>query len=78
MEEDKVHLVRRYSGGGAVYQDLGNAIWTFISPKSYHDIPRNMDIVVQALKVLGANAEATGRNDIAVDGKKVFILLFIS
>jgi lipoate-protein ligase A len=71
MEEEGVTLVRRYSGGGAVYHDLGNGVFTFISPKKDHDIPRNLGIIVGALKKLKINAETSGRNDIAVDGKKI-------
>lgn len=78
MEEDKVHLVRRYSGGGAVYQDLGNGIWTFLAPRNFHDVARNMAIVTEAIRKLGANAEPTGRNDITVGGRKVEALLFCS
>eukprot|EP01132_Coremiostelium_polycephalum_P003654 gene3654-4552_t len=72
MENDKVELSRRYSGGGAVYQDLGNSNFTFISPTKQYDKNRNTKIIIDALKSLGMpNPEASGRNDILIQGKKV-------
>ena len=72
MDRDKVNLVRRASGGGAVYQDLGNSIFTFISPK--HDgkgIVENNKIITSALSFLGITGVPTGRNDIEVNGQKI-------
>ena len=78
MEEDKVYLVRRPSGGGAVYQDYGNSIFTFICDRGFNDfsneafIGRNNQIVIGALRSIGVTGvEATGRNDLQFDGKKV-------
>ena len=72
MEDEKVNLVRRPSGGGAVYQDLGNSIFTFLSPKSdKNSIDANNGILLDALKSYGIDAVATGRNDLHVDGRKV-------
>ena len=72
MEADKVNLCRRKSGGGAVYQDLGNTCFSFINPKSSQDYKNiNNSIVLRALNVLDIEAETSGRNDIIVEGKKV-------
>ncbi len=71
MEADGVQLARRQSGGGAVYHDLGNTNFTFMSPKDDYRKERNFSIIVQALADLGVKAEISGRNDILVDGKKV-------
>lgn len=72
MEAEKVNLVRRSSGGGAVYQDLGNSIYTFVGPKSETGfISRNNAILIDALKTFGFSAEASGRNDLTVSGLKV-------
>jgi lipoate-protein ligase A len=72
MNEEKVNLVRRSSGGGAVYQDLGNSIFSFFSPRSdTNSIARNNAILLDALKEFNVNAVATGRNDLHVDGRKV-------
>ena len=53
MEEEGIHLVRRYSGGGAVYQDLGNSIFTFISHRPEYCKEKNTEILVEALRRFG-------------------------
>ena len=64
IDANGIELVRRVSGGGAVYHDLGNLNYTFVG---YEDGPAK---VADALRQLGAPAELTGRNDIMVDGRK--------
>ncbi|MBP5675957.1 MAG: lipoate--protein ligase [Bacteroidales bacterium] len=64
IDANGIELVRRVSGGGAVYHDLGNLNYTFVG---YEDGPAR---VAEALHKLGAPAELTGRNDIMVDGRK--------
>lgn len=49
MESANVPLVRRDSGGGAVYHDVGNGIWSFLSRRKALAIDKNMQIVVGAL-----------------------------
>lgn len=71
MERDGILLARRLSGGGAVYQDLGNTCFTIISPREQYDKGRNFDIVRKALATCGVTSELSGRNDILVDGRKV-------
>ncbi len=71
MDKDNVSLARRRSGGGAVYQDLGNICFTIITPCEYSDKSRNFSIVIKALKMMGFNASLSGRNDIIVNEKKV-------
>lgn len=71
MERDGVLLARRPSGGGAVYQDLGNTCFTIISPRQQYDKERNFDIVRRALAACGIVSELSGRNDILVGGRKV-------
>ena len=65
MEEQRVNLVRRRSGGGAVYHDRGNAIFSFLSPEAGARAVNNATLVA-ALAKLGVHAEASGRNDIEV------------
>ena len=65
LEENGIRLVRRMTGGGAVYHDLQNLNYTLIGA---HPSPQP---IVEALRTLGVAAELTGRNDIFVDGKKV-------
>lgn len=71
MEADEVFLARRQSGGGAVFHDLGNTNFTFLSPKEDYDQEANFTIIVNALKKLGINAEQSGRNDMQVGDKKI-------
>ncbi|ATU98640.1 lipoate--protein ligase A [Aeromonas salmonicida] len=66
MEEDGVTLARRSSGGGAVFHDLGNSCFTFMAGKPGYDKSISNAIVLDALKLLGVSAFASGRNDLLV------------
>ncbi|WP_265433418.1 lipoate--protein ligase A [Aeromonas salmonicida] len=66
MEEDGVTLARRSSGGGAVFHDLGNSCFTFMAGKPGYDKSISTAIVLDALKLLGVSAFASGRNDLLV------------
>lgn len=73
-EEHGVTITRRLSGGGAMYQDLGNMCFSFVVPADevrFGDFKDLVKPVVDALHEMGCTgAEVTGRNDIVVDGKK--------
>lgn len=71
METNGVALARRCSGGGAVYQDLGNICFTIIAPVAKGDKARNFGIVLDALDMMGVKAQLSGRNDVVVDCRKV-------
>ena len=70
LEENGIDLVRRSTGGGAVYHDLQNLNYTFVGPCSRMD-ESMVRKVAGALVSLGVPAEVSGRNDIFVDGHKV-------
>lgn len=70
-ERDGVTIVRRPSGGGAVYHDLGNLNFTMITDDRNFDIPRQTKIIMNALRKLGIETEMSGRNDILYQGKKI-------
>ena len=72
VSEHHIHIVRRSTGGGAVYHDLGNLNYSFISDAgNQENFSRFTRSVVEALNGLGMHAEASGRNDILVDGHKI-------
>lgn len=71
VEEHSIRVIRRNTGGGAVYHDLGNLNYSFITDATQQNASRFTAPVVQALRSLGLDAEASGRNDILVSGKKV-------
>ncbi len=74
IKSHSIRVVRRTTGGGAVYHDLGNLNYSFITDfRDDADRPIRIftDAVVRALRCLGLDAEASGRNDILVSQKKV-------
>ena len=69
-----ITVVRRMTGGGAVYHDLGNLNYSFISDVGDMEalsIRRFTEPVCRALAAMGVEAQTSGRNDILVDGKKI-------
>ncbi|MDF2535225.1 MAG: lipoate--protein ligase [Bacillales bacterium] len=74
VNDHQIDVVRRLSGGGAVYHDLGNLNFSFITKddgNSFHNFRMFTQPVIDALKSLGIQAELTGRNDIEVNGRKI-------
>lgn len=70
FEQDGGHLVRRLSGGGAVFHDMGNLNFTFLVRKENYDVEKQLEVILRAVKKLGIDAEKSGRNDITVSGRK--------
>jgi lipoate---protein ligase len=74
VEDNGIIVVRRLSGGGAVYHDLGNLNFSFITKDdgdSFHNFRKFTEPVTNALHKLGVKAELSGRNDIEVEGRKI-------
>ena len=74
VEENNIHIVRRVSGGGAVYHDFGNLNFSFITNhdvKSLSNFKKFTAPVIKVLNNLGLDAELKGRNDIEVGEKKI-------
>jgi len=73
-EKAGINLVRRSSGGGAIYTDRGTVLYTFIEPVS-SDIKTHRENtaaeIIDALGKIGASAVREGKNDILLDGKKI-------
>lgn len=74
IDQHQIEVVRRVTGGGAVYHDLGNLNFTLFVPldsSANTDFKQFSEPVLKALHNLGIPAEATGRNDLVVNGKKI-------
>lgn len=74
VKEQQLPVIRRVTGGGAVYHDLGNLCFTLILPVANSgsvDFSTFVKPVVKALHNMGIPAEATGRNDLVIEGKKI-------
>lgn len=74
VKEQDIKVVRRLSGGGAVYHDLGNLNFTFTrtgdDKEDMVDFHRYTKPILEVLRQLGVNAEFSGRNDLLIEGKK--------
>lgn len=74
VDENNIKVVRRLSGGGAVYHDEGNLNFSFITKddgESFHNFQKFTQPVVEALHDLGVPAELSGRNDLLAEGRKI-------
>ncbi|PJK18096.1 lipoate--protein ligase [Chryseomicrobium excrementi] len=74
VEANGIIPVRRLSGGGAVYHDLGNLNFSFITKddgESFRNFKKFTQPIVDALKEMGIDAELSGRNDILAEGRKI-------
>ena len=64
------HLMRRGTGGGAVYHDLGNINFSFIADKQLYDVKKQLSVIQDALLSYGLQTEISGRNDLTCQGRK--------
>ncbi|WP_164215044.1 lipoate--protein ligase [Virgibacillus sp. YIM 98842] len=74
VDENNIKVVRRLSGGGAVYHDEGNLNFSFITKddgESFQNFAKFTKPMVEALNKYGVPAEMQGRNDLAVEGRKI-------
>lgn len=74
VREHDIPVIRRLSGGGAVFHDLGNINFTFISPNKGDkglDFKRFTTPILDALRQLGISGSFDGRNDLVIDGRKI-------
>lgn len=70
LEADGGYLMRRKTGGGAVYHDDGNLNFSFVVPKALYDQRRQFAVIQRAVESFGLHTELSGRNDILAEGRK--------
>ena len=72
LEKEGGYLARRTTGGGAVYQDLGNLCFTFAASADRYDFEKQIRVIARACEAFGINVSVSGRNDlITSDGYKI-------
>ncbi|QIK70508.1 lipoate--protein ligase [Erysipelothrix sp. HDW6C] len=74
IDERGIKVARRVSGGGAVYHDFGNLNFTFVinvDDPGKVNYKKYVQPIIDALASMGVSAEASGRNDILLDGLKI-------
>jgi len=73
VKRNHIRVVRRLSGGGAVFHDLGNLNFTFIENSkndNFIDFQKYTQPIIEVLQLLDIDARFEGRNDLVIDGKK--------
>lgn len=73
VKENGIKVVRRMTGGGAVYHDMGNINFTFIernASEHFNNYARFTKPIIEVLQSLGVDAQLSGRNDLLIEGKK--------
>ena len=70
LEADGGYLMRRRTGGGAVFHDLGNLNFSFVVPYEMYDTTRQFAVLQRAVESYGLDTEISGRNDVLCQGRK--------
>ncbi len=70
LEQDGGYLMRRRTGGGAVFHDLGNLNFSFVVSYEMYNTTRQFSVLQRAVESYGLNTEISGRNDVLCQGRK--------
>ncbi|PAT01466.1 hypothetical protein CI105_06140 [Candidatus Izimaplasma bacterium ZiA1] len=70
LKNNSIHLARRYSGGGAVFHDLGNINYTLVIKEKDYDLEKAKYFLLKVFEYLKLEVEFSGRNDMTIDGCK--------
>lgn len=70
LEADGGYLMRRKTGGGAVYHDMGNLNFSFVASPLLYDQTKQFSVLQQAVSQYGLHTEVSGRNDVLCEGRK--------
>lgn len=70
LQQDHGYLARRLSGGGAVFHDIGNLNFTFITTEENYHLEQQLEVIANALAKLDIKVVKSGRNDLLIAGKK--------
>ena len=70
LEYDGGYLMRRRTGGGAVFHDLGNLNFSFVVPYEAYDTTRQFSVLRRAVETYGLDTAVSGRNDVLCQGRK--------
>lgn len=70
LQAEGGYVMRRRTGGGAVYHDNGNINFSFIVPPSFYDQMRQFGVLMKAVESYGLHCEVSGRNDVLCEGRK--------
>lgn len=70
LESEGGYVMRRSTGGGAVYHDDGNINFSFVVPPSLYDQQRQFGVLMKAVESYGLHCEVSGRNDVLCEGRK--------